>query len=610
MAVPYNKLLHAEPGWQKLLANPELKKRVYRSQQHRISEVFPNVFADDPRFLALTEDLVSEMEADEWQPKSTEDGLSENFLSGGYTQWLSVSVWKKLPMSIGMDDNTSLRQELEVKEPDQLFDLVMNRLGDALFAYKRPANARFRKEASTSIPDFKVGAEVKERDVNLTLRYLLGTLPITPQHLLAAGIYPVMIIVNRFQPDQRGKVRFATTGFERVEVDASTPFVNHHGMRVRTAYAMAGTASYALSVLMTEMREFYLNEFEFTYKHRTPEAVAEKISKFKYFFGIDVTQFDQAVGEKHLSGFCRQFETRWHPRAVEFLRLTLGAPSISACPFEAGKEDKWKAVGDPFDIETFGLTKGLPSGHPQNPDIGKFVMSAEIIYRLAQLDPTIIDHIPELLRGTHPRFGFLNSADDNLLMFNDEKDAKAFFSTEGTFKLDREAQPIFLGVIYGRNSRGKVVGMPNLTSFITRWLVPEQSIGKNEGDRRLYINTAWSLRIIHYSVHERFSDLYKILDRLTQKHFGLPVDTLINGRKEPEMVQIPQRWQDRMFMLDPSTVHYKLDIEEVSDEIRELHTSVVMKELVASVTKLLHLPELEYQPSSRYSSNKSLIIAR
>lgn len=608
MAIAFNKLLHAEEGWWRLLANPELKKRVFKAQQHRISEIFPNVYADDSRFLAVTEDLVAATKAKEWQPEVTEDGLSSNFLSGGYDQWLSVSVWKKLPMAIGMEDNTDLRKSLEVLEPDMTYDIIMDRLGSTLFEYKRPASARFRKEASTSIPDFKTGASVKERDLNLTLRFLLGTIPLTPENLLRAGIYPVMIIVNRFQADQRGKVRYSFTGFDRVEVDASTPWPNHHGMRVRTAYAMAGTSSYALTVAMCELREFYLNEYSFTYKHRTPKEVSAKIAKFKFFVGIDVTQFDQSVGSKHIEGFIRQFELIWNPRVVEFLRLTLGAPSISACPFAVGQEDRWKAVGDPFDVHTYTLTKGLPSGHPQNPDIGKFTMSAEIIYRLSQLDPTVIDHIPELLRGDHPRFGFLNSADDNLLMFNKEEDIDAFFKTRGTFALDREEMPIFLGVIYGRE-RGEVVGKPNLTSLITRWLVPEQSIGRSEGDRRLYIQTAWLLRNFHYAEHPRYADMYKLLSSTVKKHFGVPVDTLIDGRREPEMVNIPHRWQDRMFMLDPSVVHYKLDIEEVSDDVAELHTSVLAKDLVRLVNARLHNSKLQYQPESRYFNEKHLQIA-
>lgn len=609
MATPYAKLLHASPGWMRLLANPELKKRVYRSQQHKVSEIFPNVFADDPRMLATTEDLVQATEAKEWQPEVTSDGLSGNFLAGGYSQWLSLSVWKKLPMSIGMEDNTGLRESLKVLEPDTRYELIMDKLGDALFEYKRPSSARFRKEASTSIPDFEKGAAAKKRDLNITLRYILGSAPITPDRMLKAGIYPLMIIVNRFQADQRGKVRYSETGFGRVEVDASTPYANHHGMRVRTAYAMSGTGSYVLTVAMSEMREYYLNEFEFTYKHRTPIDVSAKISKFKHFVGIDVTQFDQSVGEKHLAGFIRQFETRWNPRLVEFLRVTLGAPSISACPFAVGKEDRWKAVGDPFDIDTFGLTKGLPSGHPQNPDIGKFVMSAEIIYRLSQIDDTILNHLPELLRGDHPRFGFLNSADDNLLMFNREEDIEKFFLTKGTVSLDRESIPVFLGVIYGKED-GKVVGKPNLTSLITRWLVPEQSIGRSEGDRRLYIQTAWLLRNFHYADHPRYADMYKLLDSIIKKHFGVPVDTLIDARKEPEMVNIPHRWQDRMFMLDPSVIHYKLDFDEVSPEIAELHSSVLPKDQVRLANSRLHLSQLSYQPESRYNEKESLYLSR
>lgn len=588
-----NELLSRSAGWDKLLANPELARRVFRPQYHQISEIFPDVYADDPRFLKLTYDLVEALSANEWKPTTDSYRLSENFLTGGYDQLLSVSVYKKLPMSIGMEDNRDLRKELGVEEPNDIFKRIMHEVGSALYSRKRPASARFRREASTSIPDFKTGAAVKQRDLNATYRFMLGSAPITPITLLTAGLYPIYIIVNRFQPDGAAKRRWSFTGFERVEVDKTTPFPGHHGMRVRTAYAMSGTVSYFQTAMMAEQREFYLNEFEFTYKHRRPEDVAAKINRFKYVAGIDVTQFDQSVGEAHLHGFCDQISRFWATRAADLLRLTLGGPSISACPFAAGKEDRWAAVGDPFDIESYSLRKGLPSGHPLNPDIGKFTMTCEIIYRLSQLDPTVINRVPDLLRGHHPRFGFLNSADDNLILFNREEDIDAFFKTTGTFVLDEENIPIFLGVVYGKKN-DVVVGQPNLTSFLTRWLVPEQSIGKEEGDRRPFFQTAWVERTYHYGTHARFPDMYKLLNSLTRRHFGQDVDALLDGRREAHSAQQAKTYADRMFLLNNSSIHYKIDIEDVSPEIANLFAMRLAPEQVAQITQQFHTSDVSY----------------
>lgn len=588
-----NELLHRSAGWDRLLANPELARRVLRPQHHSISEIFPNVYADDPRFLRTTHDLVEALSTKEWEPTTDQFGLSENFLTGGYSQLLSVSVYKKLPMSIGMEDNRELRVELGVGEPDDVFMRVMHEVGSALYSRKRPASARYRREASTSIPDFKTGAAVKQRDINHMYEFMLGSAPVTPITLLNAGLYPIYIIVNRFQADKAGKRRWSFTGFDRVEVDASTPWVGHHGMRVRTAYAMSGTVSYFQTAMMTEQREYYLNEFEFTYKHRKPEDVAAKINKFRYVAGIDVTQFDQSVSEGHLNGFCDQIGRFWTERPAQLLRLTLGGPSISACPFASGHEDRWAAVGDPFEIESYSLRKGLPSGHPLNPDIGKFAMTCEIIYRLAQLDPTVLTRVSDLLRGHHPRFGFLNSADDNLILFNKEEDIEAFFKTTGTFVLDREEIAVFLGVVYGKKN-GVVIGQPNLTSFLSRWLVPEQSIGKKEGDRRPFFQTAWSERIYHYSEHAQFPDMYKMLNEITRRHFREDVDSLLDGRREAFAAQTAKTYADRMFLMNNSSIHYKIDIEDVSPEIANLFAMRLAPEQVNQITSKFHTSDVSY----------------
>lgn len=591
--VRLNDLLSRSDGWNKLLANPELARRVLRPQQHSISEIFPNVFADDPRYLRMTTDLVEALNKSEWAPTTDDHGLSDNFLTGGYSQLLSVSVYKKLPMSIGMEDNRELRSSLSIREPDDLFKRIAHEVGTALYSRKRPASARFRREASTSIPDFQIGAEPKARDLNHAYSYLLGSAPITPISLLTAGIYPIYIIVNRFQSDQVGKERWSWTGFDRVKVDASTPWPGHHGMRVRTAYAMSGTVSYIQTALMAEQREYYLNEYEYTYKHRRPEDVAAKINKFKYVAGIDVTQFDQTVGEGHLELFCEQIARFWAERPASLLRLTLGGPSISACPYAAGKEDRWAAVGDPFDVESYTLRKGLPSGHPLNPDIGKFCMTCEILYRMAQIDPTIVNAIPDILRGYHSRFGFLNSADDNLIMFNRQSDVEAFFKTEGTFSLDREEIPIFLGVVYGMKN-GSVIGQPNLTSFLARWLVPEQSIGKKIGDRRSFFQTGWHERIYHYDTHWAFSDMYKILNEVARRHFGAGVDALLAGRREPLAAQSALTYADRMFLMDAASVHYKIDIEDVSPHLADDFAMRLAPEQVATITKRFHTADVSY----------------
>lgn len=74
-------------------------------------------------------------------------------------------------------------------------------------------------------------------------------------------------------------------------------------------YAYPAMYNYFLTQFFTPLRAFYLNDAEYTYKHRSPETIAEKLNAFKSVRGYDVKQFDlhQSVVDRCLYGRIYRF---------------------------------------------------------------------------------------------------------------------------------------------------------------------------------------------------------------------------------------------------------------------------------------------------------------
>lgn len=595
-------LLQCSTGWSKLLGNRELSRRVLRAQNHRISEIFPGVLSTDPKQLALTEFLVDELAKPHFKPAVSTAGLSENFMSGGESQLLSISVHKKLPMGVGIDDNLPNRLKIGeekggMEQPTARWLEIADAVSELLFSTWVDAPARFRKAASTSLPFFETGEEPKMRDLAVFVNYYMSAAPIEPDLMMRAGVYFPFVVVNRFQPDSAGKKRESWTGISWVSVDPTTPYVGHHGMRVRTAYAAPGSSSYGITATWTGYRAYYLNHYAFTYKHRTPEYQCTKINRFTHVKGVDVTQYDQSYPEEALQAFVNGARfTGYGPRYQEVLTLGLGAPSISACPFELHKEAPWAAVGDPLDRSTYRMNHGLPSGHPLNPDIGKYGMTTELLYRY---DKYLIAHgrtlgvtreelrhnIDRILLGYNNEFAFLNSADDNLILSNNEEVLDAVIDAVGAFALDKEAVPVFLGVIYG-GTPGNVVGHPNLMSYLVKWMVPEEGLGFVPGDGRAYFQTAWSERSRFYSSHPHYEEFAKLLEVGCERFHNKGVATLMMGRDQPILPTAFMTYEDQQFMMNPDIVHYRLDADMVSKELMDRHASYVDAEFCGALHKM------------------------
>lgn len=586
-------LFKGSKGHVKLLdSNPALAKRVWRCQEHKASEILPGVFSSDPRYLAAMIDMYDELSKPEWQPRVSSDGSSINYLPGGESRLLSLSVWKKLPSGVGIDDNTSIREALtNVRDVSSLEVAIGDAVSKCFWSKRVSKSVSFRKEASTGFPDFKIGTVPKFEMVKLMHNVISsarakGTKRLTASYLTKQAIHFIHVIGYRIQPDPSGKVRFSNTGVDIVKIDSSTPYSGHHGMRVRTVYGASGVYSYFLTALFGQFRHAYLSEYGFTYKHRTVREQEAKLDSFPSWRGVDVTQFDQTVPESILKLFVDGLKyTGYDQLIIDLVALGLGAPSVSNCPYHTSSPGEWSAPGDPFDDDSYSMNKGLPSGHPLNPDIGKFAMSVESISRFLRVSNLAdgflklsaedqFTRVREIMLGKNESFGFLNSADDNLWLSNDDEMLKKMLSTNGVFSIDVEAVPTFLGNIYGREGR-YTKGRPNVMSSLVNWYVPERSLSTKP-----YHQTAWDERNAYHGAHFAAPILKQIAEKAFIKHFNASPDTMISARPQQPLPVALVTEVDRLFFLNPDVIHYRISSDDVNPQLITSVSATLPEEVV------------------------------
>lgn len=623
-----NLLVSAEVD--QLLVNVNLRTRIAQPRRVASMEVVPGVSNLDPKFHRVLLDLHERFKTKEWQAEvDSKTGLSINFIAGGGSRILSVPGVKKLPVGCPIDSNLSIREQIEEEKAKpanvpmfhvpindheiQMFDWVCQ----AYFGHiTETATAGFRKKASTMLPDFKGGRKVKDGDIAYkkecvakVFKFLAGKTDqwITPREWQAAGFYLGYVCVERLQADVFEKDRWSNTGVDYVKVTRllsemrDTKFLPNaarlSGMRVRTAYGASGTVSYALTTAMAPIREAMFQQYGFTYKHRTPKEVAAKINKFSAILGVDVTQYDQSILAFWLERLCMNMhEIGPFSKAMASLNYYhVSAYAIAPCPFSAN-EFPWVAVGTLFDEKGYSFERGLASGTPLNPDIGKVIQTFEIISRLHRSDVLTFksfNDVDAFLKG-HRKVACLNSSDDTLLLGSSRAELKQVIAVGGYLFWDEEEVPVFLGSIYG-GQPGQVIGYPNIMSYFHRRLNPETGIGYSEGDPRYHWRAGLIAQDYHYGAHPLFSTANKLLNEVWRSHFGYTFNAIYENPsydRDLAMSIATMSEIDRLVIIKPEVVHYMVDAKDVSPEVLALTTSTLTAEEVKLYCSRFYKPNV------------------
>lgn len=373
------------------------------------------------------------------------------------------------------------------------------------------------------------------------------------------------------------------------------------GARVRTAYATCGQVNALLTMILAGSREYYFNEFGYTWHHSTPQNIYEGIVDFESIVGLDATTMDQYVPKFLMDLHADWMEDYFDRRYAKLIRWINGMPYY-APQLSAGSAPFW--MGDPRNVNSFNIDIGLSSGRADNPDIGKWYMTGvyyclmdDFTKDLLEQGPNDEASIAEVLKGNHPAFGLKDMGDDAMIGIKKGYSTlgqKVYSELELEGKrdkcelsryavLDVEHGMAFLGNVIWRNQLKQIQRpKPNPVTFLVNRHCPERGI--NTGMRQ-YWGHGILAAVEHYSrAGTIISDLLALETDLWRHYMsGYPTpnqSAKLAASRQPLPIGSSLSTADIDVLLDPTKLFYKYSIQDISKDVANLFTSTIEGEFI------------------------------
>lgn len=591
-----------QKNWLPLFDSLRGKQVLTRRNHDRGLEIYPGVFSTDRDFLKfmshLRRELMTRFPMEIYPDGTCKDGIASKFSKLG-----NVAGVLMTPTSIPAEDNTHLRNLLGLVcdhfKNDEHREIAES-LFSCMFEYFDIANLHLNRLAS-------MGPPIYSNDIILKKQLLLKCLKEHEQFLryidngnldalmLDYNAPLVYLIGERVQPDSMverdgvfsPKPRLVNTeaysrGLDdngRIIADKSVRIDGllldeHCAMRRRNVWGHAFVCNYALATYMNFFRAHYLSEYHFTWKHRSLPDIADKIDKWKYFAGFDVTNFDTTVPQFLIDYLTDKFSEVLDPRVAKMMKLMCHAPFIAQTPTNAPHDiivtNPFHGI-DPFNVDTFKFNYGLPSGIACNPDFGKFFMMFQYLVLMNDLCHDVLKvGVDRILRGDHDRYAFLNMGDDCVVLMNDERLYKSVISGKyktDYFKVEPESPISFLGgVIYREGNKTKVA--PNLETYFANWLCPEKGI--DHYARKNFWAVGEFERTKYYASAPCFKDAYDLMNSLFTKYVGKSIPTLVDHARLEQLELFNLSPIDMLVLQNPGYLHYRFTEDDISEQVRDI----------------------------------------
>lgn len=537
------------------------------------------------------------------------------------------------PLTVPLLNNTLAREEAGLSNEDftprerKIFTEVF-RLMHAERDFTR--SLYLRPEASMMMPTFEKNPIIKKRLVERTIEHVDPILTLLAEDKLEELAQRFMFVIayatlTRSQADgcklnehgiEQTKDRevadldFALSGGTRGSRRPADKrvFLNSkenpyaQASRERTAFGGSGVANQLLAALYTPLR-CYLDRFAFTYKHRSPSEKLAKIKRFRHAIGADVHQHDQLISPAVIDLYCELLYEVFDPRVALMIDMMLHAPTYVPNPDAEVKSTGWW-LGNPFNPHDFQARMGLPSGIANNPDIGKWNMTATYLCELDLVTHDVLEEgIGRILKGESTKYGLLDMADDGVILLNQASHAQnlrerweAMATPEGTrsvkakfHRIGIEMPVVFLGDVFYVDDRNELCVAPNPVSFFVNFWCPEYPT-----DMRPYWPVGWDARQAHYTMTPLYGEMYNLQEELFYKHFNQRLDAVVHSAKEQmqrRIIDHQRRFNnkddlmylssvaqlntaDREYLMNPDAIFYKISPEDLSDPVRAGMTKV------------------------------------
>lgn len=592
------------------------------------NEMFPGVSSVDPRYVDFKFEL-AQTATRAFPAQIDENGYaSANGVTRDFSALASCSGVKATPSNAPVVDRTLMSKEAGiadhfVSERHQRIARVLHR---EMFGRRKPgADLRFSKISSTSQPFFQYDVFWKQTMVRNLLENaerILDCVDRDDLHTLYSefSILFSAYLVERHQPEggtgllegnyvpkprRVADMEYALSGGKKGRmltadkigllrdvwgVDTSKA----SAMRVRTAYGFAGAITYFMSCWFVGNREYYYDEYGFTWHHTTREQIYDKLKDGVALIGLDVTTMDQLYPKFLLDAHAEWLADYGDRRFAKLVSWVNRAPYY-APQLGVGLDPFW--AGDPRRLETFNIDLGLSSGRADNPDLGKFYMTWVYLCLMDDITGDVLSwngddlaSVAGCLKGEHPRFRLLDMSDDAVFVMLDseiDRMTRERLSKPGASPyavLAPENGIAFLGNVVVKDSVGELLlPVPNPVTFLVNRFCAEHGI---RSTHRRFWGQGYFSAIDHYSrAGSVITDLMEMTNFIWQKHFGdYPTPTQWAARHmelNPVSATVDSlSLIDTEVILDPAKRFYRYRAEDISPTVLDQLTGRVPGELI------------------------------
>lgn len=622
----------SERAWNRLFEVNSSHRSLFRLTTNQPQMIAPSmhgdkgIWSDDPRFARVQIELADTLSS-LFKPNIDANGFADSSaIIADFQSLRNRSGSYMSPLSIPMMSNRVLADELSLAKGflSERDERIFKALHSYMFRTIEEAPMAMRKTASSGMPYFTSSLDEKKKALAVFNEHSPTILATFARGELESlyddyGLFLATYMGVRTQPDSvimedgrafpkdrevNDELYARSGGKEGVRRPADKTIRDGFGnvieglcaMRRRSVYAYPAMYNYFLTQFFTPLRAFYLHDAEFTFKHRDPESIAGKLREFESVQGYDVKQFDQSIQPWLLDAFVDNFAGFIREEVLFFLKSVLKQPIYVPHPEVLNAKGTMKepfplnpCFGDPFDLSSFKLEVGLPSGIGPNPDMGKFFMTFAYLVLFDRHFHDVLEvGVQTILKGKHTRYAMLDMGDDAVLAVNDPTfwaTAKLVLEQVFYVKIESEHGISFLGNVLYKDQRNELRATSNVVTFVRNRLCPEH--GVQHWSRAQFAGTGWFEGKKHYSTAPRFGDVLAIWDDVWRKQFGEGLDVRFFAAREQERHRgVPSLSEaDRAVLENPDKLYYRYNIEE-------LHPWVLDK-LVGSIPFETYFPLIE-----------------
>jgi len=313
--------------------------------------------------------------------------------------------------------------------------------------------------------------------------------------------------------------------------------------------------------------------------HEGSENVAKlQLVTHPYVLKVDVTELDRHLHYDVLNSIRTGYsKAGCSKRWTDHLTRCIHSPIL--CIQDYAPYTDWAWTYDPRKIKEAHLLHdyGMPSGYAGVSPEDKAAFTAVLFSTLVEIGQIPLDfneeHLLAFLGNQLPGIKCINCGDDTVLAFSSKDVKDTFLNTlmKVGLKVEEEEIVTFLGQEFVRVG-DSITAIPQIVNSLKNILVPEHEWG---GIRRQTPGFGIIERNKYYSSNPAWPIVWNELNAALRRNGLVGLDDYIrdgsNPENRPPVSRDMQNLNDVTFLMNPDSINYKLNEEEVSRDLLDLY---------------------------------------